>query len=188
MGSISRTQLVAMVKETSIEGKTVLDVGSGADNNYARNWAKGIPLEYETLDINPDFKTTHTEDLNEEINLGKKFDVIYCLETLEHIWNPVQAIDNLMMHLKKGGMLYISTPFINPIHDTHDYLRFTGEWYEKVFDRHFNTDLKITPRVATRGNLQKFYADEGLRMSKIRIAKGDGYKIDDIGYFVEVKN
>lgn len=189
MGSISRQQLVTLINRIDLTGKTVLDVGCGPEKYHARNWTRGKPKEYDTTDINDEFKPTYVFDLNEVHFLPKSYDVVLCFETLEHVWNPVIALDNLVRYTAEGGTLYISTPFINPIHDTHDYLRFTDEWYQKALEQYEPKEVNIIPRTATKGEdtLLQFFNEEGLRMSKIRLKKGEAHKLPVIGYFVEVK-
>src|SRR3989304_8840264 len=107
--SLSRNQLIDYLKQIDITNKVVLDAGSGSKEHWARNWAKGEPKEYIALD-SEDFGDNIVADLNEYIdsdnyNLfdGRKYDIIFCLETLEHLYNPLMAISNLYYLLKPGG-------------------------------------------------------------------------------------
>ena len=189
--SKSREQLQKYLSEIDITDKVVLDVGSGSREHWARNWTKGEPKSYETWDINQEFNPDKIVDIN---NLGitfdekdKIYDVIFLLETLEHLWNAIDALGYLSQRLKDDGILYISTPLINPYHDTIDYARYTDEWYQKVLTEVGFKDIKIKPRIATDGlpYLLQFYKMEGLRMSKMRA--GQEEKMAHIGYFVEAR-
>lgn len=54
-----------------------------------------------------------------------EFDLILCLNVLEHVYDYQKAIANLHKALKKGGTLVIAVPAFYPLHDEpHDYLRF----------------------------------------------------------------
>lgn len=186
--SKSREQLNSFIKKIDIEGKIVLDVGS--QNHLANRLTEGTAYEYDTLDIDPEWKPNILADLNKKISskdVGDYYDLVFCIEVLEHCWNPIQAIDNLSRFLKQGGDLYISTPFINPHHDRWDYLRYTGEWYEEVLPKFDLEIVKIEERVATVGKdfLAGFYAAEGLKVSKIRPEYGR-YTYP-IGYFVHAR-
>jgi len=247
--SLSRNQVTRWVSNIDITGKTVLDVGAGDKTKHARNWAKGKPKRYVTLDIDEKCKPDIVTDINKRIYftlfaqprkteeetwksayeivasvgdenwaqfLGKdtyvrgkeymagghgmrrykqveynvkKFDIVFCLETLEHVWNPVNAVEILYGMLEENGVCYISVPFINPIHDKWDMLRFTDEWFEKVLPKIGFKEVTIKRRVATIGleALREFYSTEGLRLSKIRSNKGEGHKIADIGYLITAK-
>lgn len=187
MGSLSRAQLVDWLKTLDITGKRVLDCGAGPKSKWACNWAQGEPAVYHTLDINAELEPEFVFDLNGRIQSVpfNHYDVAFLVETAEHLWNPLEALRNINRWLVLGGELYFSAPFINPIHDTVDYLRLTSEWWEKAAGVvGFDIDY-IEPRVATRGEglLREFYRAEGLRMSKIRLRAGEAYKVAHIGYY-----
>ncbi|MBU2633766.1 MAG: class I SAM-dependent methyltransferase, partial [Nanoarchaeota archaeon] len=46
----------------------------------------------------------------EKIKLNEKFDIILSLEVLEHLLNPEKHIEIIKKHLKKDGILILSTP------------------------------------------------------------------------------
>lgn len=41
---------------------------------------------------------------------GQRFDVIYCSQLIEHIWDPVPFVCSLRDHLAEGGILVMVTP------------------------------------------------------------------------------
>lgn len=68
------------------------------------------------------------EDLT-KIEHKDKFDLIICIDVMEHIEDDVKVFDNFYNALKKGGFLLINTPSIyggSDVHDDHD-IRFIGE-------------------------------------------------------------
>lgn len=193
--SKSREQLNDFLRKINIQGKEVLDLG--VQDKPTSRLTKGEAKQYWTLDVDPQWKPDFVQDLNKQAMLAYveeetghsvviSADIIFCIETLEHCWNPVQVLENIHSWLKEGGVTYISTPFINPHHDTHDYLRYTGEWYEKTLKELGFCVVKIHERRATTGRvlLQEFYRAEGMKYSKIR-QKRDGAYTYPVGYFVE---
>lgn len=198
--SKSREQLNDFLREISINNKVVLDVG--VQDKPTRRMTQGEPKSYFTTDIdtkwNPDFAfdlnvkienlLDHTKQtlLIDDPDPETMFDVIFCIEVLEHCWNPIRAIQNMASWLKPGGVLYIATPFINPHHDEVDFLRYTDEWYETVLPKFGMKVRKIKERKATAGllNLQMFYAAEGMKYSKVQAKKRGAYTYP-VGYFVE---
>ena len=203
--SLSRNQVIDWLRTIDITGKTVLDVGAGPKEKWARNWTKGEPKAYKTCDIEESFGTHYVFDLNVDLETSKVkllcndgsyanenvgdlpviSQIVFCLEVLEHCWNPIVAIKNLSYLAEE--VLYISVPFVNPIHDEVDYLRYTDEWFSKTLPMVGFKKVEIKRRVVTSDLLQQFYAEESMRLSRCRAKKGEGYKINDIGYMVEAR-
>ena len=73
-------------------------------------------INYDTITICEYFTDKkydlHTLDLDE-----KEHDFIIFNQTLEHLYNPFIAMNNLFNHLKKGGFLYTTVPTINIPHE-----------------------------------------------------------------------
>lgn len=202
--SKSREQLNDFLREISINKKVVLDIG--VQDKPTRRLTKGDPESYWTTDISHQWNPDFIFDLNDANFLNKpleayrkitllddppcptQFDVIFCIEVLEHCWNPVQALQNMVFMLKPGGRIYIATPFINPHHDEWDMLRFTDEWYQEVLPRFNLKIVKIRERVATVGRdyLQMFFAKEAMKYSKVQAKKRGDYTYP-IGYLVEAR-
>lgn len=53
--------------------------------------------------------------LEDSIFSDKKFDAICLWDVIEHVWDPILVIDNLISRLKPQGYLFISTPAIDAI-------------------------------------------------------------------------
>lgn len=191
MSSISRQQLIEYIKTINLVGKT-LDVGCGDPKYWAKNFCNDLSTVYHTLDIDKQFKPTFTLDLNTEYGASawsaspkpNYYDTIVSFETFEHVYNPYQAAMNVYGWLKPGGVFYFSAPFINPIHESHDMLRLTSEWWYMVLNKIGFKKIEVKERKASAGAglLQAFYRSEGLRMSKIRLKNGESHKLIDIGY------
>jgi len=63
------------------------------------------------------------------------FDCVVCVETLEHVKNPLKIVENMRKVLKPGGWMIITTPGTG--HPEHgwpsDYYRFWVNTYKDVF-------------------------------------------------------
>lgn len=189
--SKSREQLNDYLSQIDLEGKVVLDVG--VQDKPTSRLCKGTPKKLLTLDIDPQWKPDVVADLNERYVLVDKLngimpDVTFCIEVLEHCWDPVRVIKNLSKIVPPWGTLYISTPLINPHHDYVDYMRYTDEWYHKVLPMQGFTHVEIIERRATLGKnlLFAFFTAEGMKISKIRKIDFNSYTYP-IGYIVKAR-
>jgi len=192
MSSYYRQQLEDWLRTKDVKTDKVLDVGGGS--NPARGRTKSWDVkEYKILDSeleSPKQKVDFIWDLNEWIeNNGKEwevenFDVAFCLEVMEYIWNPVTALNNLNYFLKKNGILYISFPFIYPHHnpERYDYLRYTGWGAEKLLEKAGFYIEEVTARLETDPYLlPKFYSKEKMHPSR-------GYDNHlEIGYLIKAR-
>lgn len=67
-----------------------------------------------------------------------RFDVIISDQVLEHVSDPMKAIEQIYKVLKPGGVAINTSCSFNPIHDSPDYFRFTPQGFReihKIFDR-----------------------------------------------------
>jgi len=180
--SYYRDQLEGYLRSRDIEGDRMLDIGS-SDMPAKDRLRKCSYKEYTTLDIDKSVNPDIVADLNYKIDLEKKYDVIFCLEVFEYIFNPVQALQNIFDLLDKEGCAYISFPFLYPIHNPIeiDYLRYTEEGIKKLLREVGFAGVSIIPRKATKGRakLKELYDIEGMHPIK----HSDNWS--DIGYIVK---
>jgi len=94
----------------------LLDVPAGEGALAARLIAAGFAVH--CCDLYPEIfclagVEIHRGDLNKELPFGdRSFDYITCLEGLEHIENPQQAVREFARLLRPGGQLVVSVPNI----------------------------------------------------------------------------
>ena len=97
-------------------GKKSLDVGCGSG---ARLIALRL-LGYDVfgLDIQPSYIdglkragfNVLIGDVEREIPFNESFDLITCFEVLEHLKNPIKALENMIESLNPSGFLVVTTP------------------------------------------------------------------------------
>lgn len=69
------------------------------------------------------------------------FDSVCLLDVLEHLPEPEKGLNEIARILRPGGFLYISVPFMYPIHDApHDYQRMTVHGLRRWLD---NSGLEL---------------------------------------------
>ena len=114
-------------KAITLRGKTVLDVGCGGgilSESMAILGAEvtGIDLSEKALKVaqlhglesgmTVDYQLISVEDLAEK--LPASFDVVTCLEMLEHVPNPASVVAACAKLVKPGGHVFFSTINRNP--------------------------------------------------------------------------
>jgi 2-polyprenyl-3-methyl-5-hydroxy-6-metoxy-1,4-benzoquinol methylase len=120
--------------------KQVLEVGCGQSNELV---AAEYNVQVHTLDTHKQHGTpTFIADICNKCSLEKHklwntYDVIYCIEVLEHCKFPWLAADNLKNILTSNGKLFVSVPTALDYHgeppNFGDYWRFLPEHVECLF-------------------------------------------------------
>ncbi len=122
-------------------GRIVLNLGSGT-GQFDHYLSKGIKLI--NLDIDPLKKNIQV--VGDAHFLPFKngcFDIIYSVAVLEHVRKPWIVADEIFRVLHTGGHVVLELPFLNVIHDEHDYFRFTDKGILSLFDeKRFETILE----------------------------------------------
>lgn len=103
------------------------DVWASDVSEYAVKHAKELSPEIHFL----------TFDVQKEIPLKQKFDLIIAFEVVEHLRDPESAMKNMYNSLKKGGTLVFSTPYpYTWVYNdpTHINVRYPAEWMRIIKD------------------------------------------------------
>ena len=189
-----RDQLESYLKTLDIKADRVLDVGGAAKpvKDRVKDWQV---KEYHILDNGLEERDqSHIIDYTFDINFEwpdrsndvnpyrENYDYVFCLEVFEYVFNPIQAIKNLYSVLKPKGILYITFPFIYPIHEPkdYDYLRYTKTGVIKLLEMAGFKILEI-PRVM---NLKGFeYWKEFIKAEGMHAAKGINH--NELGWIIK---
>lgn len=183
--SYYREQLETWLKHIVVKADSVLDVGGSAGpvNKRVASWDV---KKYEILDNLvevPKADPTYKLDINYPIKLNTSYDIIFCLEVMEYVFNPVLALMNIYLLLKTQGIAYISFPSIYPVHNPKeiDSLRYTYQGIIRILGASGFSKWEVTPRIATQGRaaLGEFYHREGMHP-----VRNDNC-IYDIGYLIK---
>ena len=135
----------------TIENSLVLDIGSGNsthEHEFISN-NRLIKLDYlltnQLYEARPDIygNSAKLPIRNEAI------DIALFLEVMEHVDDDIGSLREIHRSLKPQGYLYISTPFIYPMHDRpSDFRRYTVYGIQKLLE---NNGFKIQD-IKTHGN------------------------------------
>ena len=189
MSSYSRQQLEDWLKTIDVKAGAVLDVGGSQLPIKGRT--KSWDVEgYRILDLAFPHEIKQKTDIIADINhresdLSKYygvFDVAFCLEVTEYLWNPVEAFDNIRRMLKQGGILYLSSHFVYCQHNPaeFDYLRYTPAGIEKILEMAGFEIIEHKKR--TSDYLPEYYVYDKMKMSK-----DNNINHNDIGSLIKAK-
>jgi SAM-dependent methyltransferase len=156
--SFTRIQLEEWLQTLEINAEAVADVSS--DQHPVKNRVKSWNVKQ------CDFLNLPEYDLNQPWGLKEIYDIVFCLEIFEYIYNPMQAMTNLYDILKVGGELYISFHFVYPHHSTRylDYLRYTRWGVDRLLQEANFRSWNSTPRYFKRPWIMGYvYLSEKMR-------------------------
>lgn len=182
MSSKTRQQLETWLKTIHInDGSLVLDIGGSQNPVKGRLVGPGNETTYKILDLQAPHQTKATPDIIGDINseylmttgstafCDEAFNVAFCLEVSEYLWNPVQAFKNIAAMLSEGGALFASFHLVYPVHNPieNDYLRYTENGVRKILGEAGFKIVNMQYRTAQHSNLlDTFHQAEGMRPAK----------------------
>jgi SAM-dependent methyltransferase len=126
-----RRPLLDWLKSQDVTGLAVLDVGCG-DRPYESLWSAAASV------VGFDVPGNTHADLHGSIDAlpvdDASFDVVLCLQVLEHVPDPAAAVRELRRVVRPGGRVLASTHGVYPYHPNPDDLwRWTHSGLERLF-------------------------------------------------------
>jgi SAM-dependent methyltransferase len=126
-----RKPLLEWLRTQDVHALRVLDVGCG-DRPYEQLLKAAAEIVGFDVPGNP-----HA-DLHGTIDAipveAASFDVVLCLQVLEHVPDPAAAVRELRRVVKPGGRVLLSTHGVYPFHpNPHDFWRWTHEGLAHLF-------------------------------------------------------
>lgn len=128
-------------------GKNILDIGGG---KRFQKWLS----EYEPLFANCDYKTMDCDEKSGADIVGDihniplkdaSIDGIICHSVLEHVENPIKAVQEMKRILAVGGKIFVHVPSIYPYHARKgyypDYWRFFDDTLNFLFKDFKNVEI-----------------------------------------------
>lgn len=171
MSSSHRISLNNWLAELEVTADSVLDIGGSQEQvkNRVKAWNVN---KYTIADLEEPHKDSPAPDLILDLNLTfngmVQFDLIFCLEVFDYIYDPMTAFKNISKLLKEGGTAFVSFPSVYPLHQPieDDALRYMPAGIIKLAERaNLSVEAMIKRRPET--NLwQAFYNAERMRAAK----------------------
>ncbi len=154
----------------------ILDVGAGNGHFLQaakRNGWNAYGTEFEQRAIDRCVSkgiTMHLGKLNPENYRPEMFDIITSFEVIEHINNPIEEIKNFNALLRKGGLVYLTTPNFNSI--SHTLLR--EKWTIFNYPEHLSyyTPSTLKKLFESAGFKKKLIKTTGIGITRLKDSAG----------------
>lgn len=113
----------------------LLDAGAG--RQAYRPLLEPLAESYEALDVvGATCVPDHAGDVQSMPLPGASFDTVVCTQVLQHVPEPLQALNEIARVLRPGGKVVLSVPHLVWLHnEPHDYWRFTGHGLRHMLGR-----------------------------------------------------
>lgn len=134
--SVRRKLLEDALESQSIDyGSRVLEIGAGRLGRRGNYSPRGAPGGiWFSLDIQDSNCPTVQADLHHLPFADGVFDGILCLEVLEYLYDPQQAVRQLQRVSISGAQLVISVPFMHRQDSDRDYWRFSAAALSRLLE------------------------------------------------------
>lgn len=171
MSSSYRKTLDAWLSQLDVKAKTVLDIGGSQLPMPGRTRIWDVQ-EYHIADLaDPHAESPKPEfilDMNEPEEILESFDMIFCLEVFDYVWNPAQAFENIHELLADGGTAWVTFPFVYPTHNPieDDALRYTEFGIKKLADYAGLKIKQIIKRRPETDAIENLWRSERMRAAK----------------------
>lgn len=151
-----REYIILELSKIDVHNIVIIDWGCGSNRNKAARYIHQKDCEIISVDIEPDRTPSLVADICKPLTI-KEADLAFCLEVLEHCYDPDAVLDNIYNNLKKDGKLYISVPFVISPHGKADYWRYTKLGITTLLKKHkFKTIRVVRMEYASRTRIGHF--------------------------------
>jgi hypothetical protein len=172
MSSHYRKQLELYLANLDVNDMLVYDVG-GAQlpvRDRVKSWQVD---EYRIVDLHEPHVKKVDVDIIFDIErtsrwYWEKGDIVFCLEVMEYIADPMMAVANLAGMLVKGGTLYITFPTFYPPHEPYerDAMRYTRAGARRLLrENGFKIEEEFA-RASIGSGIAQAISDNALRVSQ----------------------
>lgn len=186
MASSYRLTLENWLATLDVKANRVLGIGDSQNPTKGRTKSWEVK-EYLIADLPEPHKDSPKPDIEIDLNYqisaeGNQFDVVFCLEVFDYVFNPVAAIGTIASYLKPSGTAWVSFPSIYPLHQPveDDALRYMPAGIIKLAE---SAGLSVEQMIKRRPETNLF--EQFYRAERMRAAKHEDHNFT--GFIVEFK-
>jgi hypothetical protein len=169
--SSTRKSLDEWLSKLEVKADRVLDIG-GAQNpvkGRTKSWdvknylIADLPNPHEG-DVKPDIEL----DLNTDFLGWPNYNLIFCLEVFEYVYDPVNAFRTIRNYLLDEGEAWVSFISIYPLHQPveEDCLRYFPAGIKKMAEYVGLKVIQMIPRYTFTNAIYLAFRSEGMRCAK----------------------
>lgn len=171
MSSSYRNTLNDWLSKLDVKAYTVLDIG-GSQEQLPKRVKSWNVENYIIADLPNPHKDSPKPDIEMDLNLFfpglGKYEMIFCLEVFDYIYDPMMAMTNISKMLADSGTAWVTYPSFYPTHQPieDDALRYMESGIKKLAEK---SGLKIVEMIRRRPEsnaLDTFYRAERMRAAK----------------------
>jgi SAM-dependent methyltransferase len=121
-------------KMFSISNPKILIIGGGEIGSGLEDFHTHLKKDIIAFDI---YNSDNVDFISDAHNIPIRknyFDLVIIQAVLEHVLNPIQVVSEIYKVLKKDGLVYAETPFMQQVHEgPFDFTRFTESGHRFLF-------------------------------------------------------
>lgn len=171
MGSSFRLSLNHWLSDLDVKANRVLDIGGSQEPVKGRTKSWDVK-DYMIADLPEPHKGSPKPDIVMDLNKPSvkliEFDLIFCLEVFDYIYDPMVAMKNIARLLSLDGTAWVSFPSVYPLHQPveDDALRYMPGGIVKLAEAAKLTVEQMIKRRPETNLLEQFYQAERMRAAK----------------------
>ena len=127
-----------------IRGQAILEIGSGRAVRGKHRYSARHLFDASNTFVQSDIVSAYGHRVVDvtELATSQEYDVILCLNVLEHVYQFQRALENLHRALRPGGQLFLGVPAYYPLHDEPaDYWRFTEHSLRRLLEPYATVEI-----------------------------------------------
>lgn len=172
MSSSYRMELDKWLGALDVKADKVLDIGGSQlpVKGRTKSWEA---REYLIADLPQPHADSPKPDITLDMNYcdhrdNRGFDLIFCLEVFDYVWDPREGFDNLFNFMRYGASAWVTFPAVYPAHNPieDDSLRYMEGGIKKLADSVGLEILQMIKRRPESNFLDAFWRAERMRAAK----------------------
>lgn len=171
MSSSYRLTLENWLSTLDVKANTVLGIGDSQlrTDHRVKSWNVE---NYIIADLPNPHKDSPKPDIEMDLNLFfpgmGKYEMIFCLEVFDYIYDPMMAMTNISKMLADNGTAWVTFPSFYPTHQPieDDALLYKEHGIRKLANAVGLEIVRMMPRRPETNALQQFFSAERLRAAK----------------------